>query len=433
MRNHRPVGLFLSCLILSVPLLTLQPACAESPSGYFFKVDSAEVENFRLEIFDRSSRERLYDSGIVPAESFHLDDASLPEKSSGSVWYFELRAWDETGELVSSHAGRLAGASQISAIDFEQIPGGTGLSSGIIALDGTVEVSGDLQVSGITRTAGLTDSVGSSFFGACASQSAIRTIDTDGTVQCESTGDGLGDHQADMNLQLRGFFLSGDGGNEGIFIDNEGDVAIGTSDTGLADLRVEGAGGSRLGFNTSSSLPNLSVTSFDSDPAVFSLISGSSSFQLRTTSNNRFHIFTTSPVVSVDSTGRVGIGVQDPDFLLHVNGTAGKPGGGSWSVASDARLKAIDGHFDRGLEALRALEPIRYHYRTDNALGLASDEAYVGFRAQDVRRSIPEAVSEGRDGFLYVDNDPILWTMLNAILELDARSQDCGRVEGQEE
>ena len=36
---------------------------------------------------------------------------------------------------------------------------------------------------------------------------------------------------------------------------------------------------------------------------------------------------------------RVGIDTTNPDFTLHVNGEAGKPGGGSWSDFSDGRLK----------------------------------------------------------------------------------------------
>src|SRR5262245_53438387 len=43
--------------------------------------------------------------------------------------------------------------------------------------------------------------------------------------------------------------------------------------------------------------------------------------------------------LTVESGGQVGIGTTDPAFLLHVNGSAGKPGGGSWSNSSDIRLK----------------------------------------------------------------------------------------------
>ena len=118
----------------------------------------------------------------------------------------------------------------------------------------------------------------------------------------------------------------------------------------------------------------------------------------------------------------MGILTDSPAFALHVNGDAAKPGGGSWSTASDARLKEVEGHFSRGLEALDGLEPVRYRYKNDNPLQLASDEEHVGLVAQNVAEKIPEAVETDANGYLYVNNDPILWTMLNSIKELKAES-----------
>jgi len=115
--------------------------------------------------------------------------------------------------------------------------------------------------------------------------------------------------------------------------------------------------------------------------------------------------------------GNVGIGTSAPTALLSVNGTANKPGGGSWDIFSDERLKNIKGSFNSGLKALMQLQPIRYQYRKDNALGLKSETENVGFGAQSLQKIIPEAVTKNSDGYLMVNNDPILWTMLNAIKE----------------
>jgi len=119
--------------------------------------------------------------------------------------------------------------------------------------------------------------------------------------------------------------------------------------------------------------------------------------------------------------GRVGIGTANPGYKLHVNGSAGKSGGGSWSNASDRRLKDIKGRFTRGLEALDELNPVYYNYKEDNPINLPSDEAYVGLIAQEVENVIPEAVGKYEGDYLSVNNDPIIWTMLNAIKELKAR------------
>jgi hypothetical protein len=107
-----------------------------------------------------------------------------------------------------------------------------------------------------------------------------------------------------------------------------------------------------------------------------------------------------------------------------VNGDASKAGGGSWQVFSDARLKNIQGRFGRGLDAVMRLRPVRYEYKADNALGLKSPGQHVGFSAQAVQTVIPEAVSSSKDGYLMVNNDPILWTMLNAIQQQQKQIED---------
>ena len=115
--------------------------------------------------------------------------------------------------------------------------------------------------------------------------------------------------------------------------------------------------------------------------------------------------------------GNVGIGTTAPTALLSVNGTANKPGGGSWAVFSDERLKRITGTFNTGLKAVMQLQPLRYEYKPNNGAGIKSEGEFVGFGAQAVQQVIPEAVTTNSNGYLMVNNDPIIWTMLNAIKE----------------
>src|SRR5207253_10851676 len=63
----------------------------------------------------------------------------------------------------------------------------------------------------------------------------------------------------------------------------------------------------------------------------------------------------------------------------------------------------------------------------DNALNLKSEGEHIGFSAQAVQRIIPEAVTQNDKGYLLVNNDPIMWTMLNAIKEQQTE------IEGQQE
>jgi hypothetical protein len=56
-------------------------------------------------------------------------------------------------------------------------------------------------------------------------------------------------------------------------------------------------------------------------------------------------------------------------------------------------------------------------------LNLPSQPEYVGVVAQQVQSVVPEAVQRNKDGYLVVNNDPIIWTMLNAIKELDQKRE----------
>lgn len=130
--------------------------------------------------------------------------------------------------------------------------------------------------------------------------------------------------------------------------------------------------------------------------------------------------FRTSAVdrMTITAAGLVGIATAAPTLALSVSGDANKSaGGGSWQVFSDERLKNIKGNFNSGLKAVMQLQPLRFEYKRDNTLGLNSSKEQIGFGATALQKVIPEAVSTNSTGYLQVNNDPIIWTMLNAIKE----------------
>ena len=131
-------------------------------------------------------------------------------------------------------------------------------------------------------------------------------------------------------------------------------------------------------------------------------------------------------------TTSVGIGTKTPDNLLTVNGSADKPGGGSWGTYSDGRLKTVNGSFSSGLGQVMQLRPIRYRYKPDNGMGIRDADEHIGVVAQEVQRVIPEAVTENNKGYLLVNNDPIIWSMVNAIKE-QQREIEQRRIENQEQ
>jgi hypothetical protein len=192
-------------------------------------------------------------------------------------------------------------------------------------------------------------------------------------------------------------------------ISADGDVGIGTaSPSGKLHLTSSSTNGTSMFFqNTDTGGKNWRILSSGTTNT-----GGAGNFGLVNSTDDpgNFKLF-------VSASGNVGIGTQAPTAKLSVNGTANKPGGGSWDVFSDERLKNIKGGFNTGLKAVMQLQPIRYEYKPDNALGLKSEGQHIGFGAQALQKIIPEAVTKNSDGYLMVNNDPILWTMLNAIKE----------------
>lgn len=125
------------------------------------------------------------------------------------------------------------------------------------------------------------------------------------------------------------------------------------------------------------------------------------------------------------SWGNVGISMYGPKHKLQIGlDDAAKPSTSTWTIASDARLKTIDGNYLKGLKEIIQLKPIAYHYK--NTAGRKFDEATlktqsVGFTAQDVQQLFPEAVSTDDDGYLSLNIHPILIAEVNAIIELNKK------------
>jgi hypothetical protein len=100
----------------------------------------------------------------------------------------------------------------------------------------------------------------------------------------------------------------------------------------------------------------------------------------------------------INQSGSLGIGTTAPAFMLHVNGTAGKPGGGSWSVASDARLKRNVNDLDGALGSLLALRGVTFEYTDPDAINERPGEQ-IGMIAQEVECIFPQWVEIGSDGY----------------------------------
>lgn len=125
-------------------------------------------------------------------------------------------------------------------------------------------------------------------------------------------------------------------------------------------------------------------------------------FAIETTANNFARIF------GLDASGDLSI----------TGTTATKPGGGSWSVPSDARLKRDIQPIEDILDKLLKLRGVTYEYR--NPDDLHPPGRHTGFIAQEVQPIFPEWIGRTADGYLSVGPTGFEAMTVEALRELRA-------------
>jgi hypothetical protein len=106
---------------------------------------------------------------------------------------------------------------------------------------------------------------------------------------------------------------------------------------------------------------------------------------------------------------------------LLVNGTAAKPGGGSWTATSDARLKDNILPYTKGLEEVLRIDPVTYHYIENT--GHDTSVEHVGVIAQELQNVAPEMVQEtemelldgSKGNYLNVDPSALTYMLINGM------------------
>ncbi|MBL0329018.1 MAG: tail fiber domain-containing protein [Bacteroidetes bacterium] len=119
----------------------------------------------------------------------------------------------------------------------------------------------------------------------------------------------------------------------------------------------------------------------------------------------------------------VGIGVSAPAYTLQVNGTAGKPGSGTWTVVSDKRLKKDISDFKDGLDVLKKINPVWFSY--NGQAGITAKEKFVGVIAQEIQKVAPYTVGAftyqdslgNKTNYLSYDPNALIYIMVNSINE----------------
>jgi hypothetical protein len=116
------------------------------------------------------------------------------------------------------------------------------------------------------------------------------------------------------------------------------------------------------------------------------------------------------PCLTIKNTGFL-------QFNQYTTGNLTTDASGNVISSSDENLKHIGGTFNRSLKDLTKIQPIRYHWRSET--GWDTESEYIGFSAQNVRASIPEAVTQDKLGRLSLQDRSIIATLVNAVNELN--------------
>ncbi len=291
----------------------------------------------------------------------------------------------------------------------------------------TLDVNGDTQISGNNSVGGILTVTGA------ATLNGVTTFNSDVTV-----GDGKRINIEEIRaLDIGGLKLVEEGGTTGIFIEDGGNVGIGTA-TPQATLHVNGGAQISGTLNFGNSVRQM-INLWESGSTTFGIgVQGSTQY-FRSSQNfawyqggghddNALNAGTGGIVQMVINAGKVGIGTTNPEYPLHVAGFASKnvdsygflsPEGGTgkhttntnagysiyaerrircpeFNAISDARIKQIEGVSDRqgDLAMLLNLEVTDYYYTDKLQYG---DTEKKGLIAQQVEQIFPQAIQRSTD------------------------------------
>lgn len=230
--------------------------------------------------------------------------------------------------LGTDNACYVTGSYRSSSIFHDMTFNSNGLEDMFIwAIDGSTGGKGSVHVNNLSNSQDE-DSDPNNELQTLSLIGTQLSIENGNSIDLSLPQDNLGNHTADTNLNLNGHFLSGDGDNEGIFVNANGRVGILTASP-KASLDVIGeamitANSPRMTFYREGSTQlggSIARSSF-----IQAILDGNElNPPIATPADQRldFHVSNnvgtnTSRVMSLRGDGRVGIGTPSAESMLHL-------------------------------------------------------------------------------------------------------------------
>lgn len=227
-----------------------------------------------------------------------------------------------------------------------------------------------------------------------------------------------GELDVEGNIHTSGNYISNDGDDEGIYVDSNGNVGIGT--TTISDLlHVSGSGGIRLRAE-STGANYAGLLAKNSNRNIFIGVQGAGD-----PNPGEFHIYDNTASARrmvITAGGNVGFGYNNPSYKLQVNGQVA--GTSAYVNTSDGKYKTNVQPIGSALEKLLLLQGVSYDWKTEEFPEKNFDaRKQLGFIAQEVEPIVPEAVSITKEGDYGLSYSTFIPLLVEAIKELKAENE----------
>ena len=253
------------------------------------------------------------------------------------------------------------------------------------------------------------------------------TAATDGpiAISASNNSNGTGIYASSVDgTGIQGYSENGVAGN---FNSQENIAVYATSENGMAIYGYSDTEGGVYG--ASNEKAGVSGNSNTGAGGAFTSIDNYGVYGGSTESNGGYFSSSNSPGVWGFSTQSYGARFSSATtYSLVASESAAKPGGGSWSVFSDSRIKENVTPYTKGLAEILLINTVTYEY--NGLAGTAKGAKYTGIIAQEIKEIFPETVSTYKEKLNEEDEEKtelydfnasdLTFALINAVKELKA-------------
>jgi hypothetical protein len=212
-----------------------------------------------------------------------------------------------------------------------------------------------------------------------------------------------------------------------------GSGALGSTTTGDSNVGV----GYYVGYNNTTGTQNTYIgdyAAFGATGSYNTVVGGRTGYLSLTTGNNNTLIGNSSGVAAGSDSYEVVLGSggtgkgSNTGFIAPNSGVYQGNNSAAWSVSSDQRLKKNIVDNNVGLDKVIQIQVRNFEYRTEDEItdlpknqAIAKQGVQLGVIAQELQQILPDCVKTESTGVMSVDSTDIMYHMINAIKELNAK------------